>query len=71
MADTEKKITSDMTIFEILQKYPETEEVIKEHFQGGCFACPASRMESIGDGAAVHGLDVDFILDELNKRASA
>lgn len=71
MGDTEKKITPDMKILEIMQKYPETEEVIKKYFQGGCFACPAARMESIADGAMVHGLDVDFIIDELNKSAFA
>jgi hybrid cluster-associated redox disulfide protein len=68
MADT-KKITPDMSIDEVLKLYPETADVFRKYFHGGCFSCPASRMETLGDGAMVHGLDVDFIVDELNKSA--
>jgi hybrid cluster-associated redox disulfide protein len=66
MADS-KKITADMSIDEVLKLYPETAEVFRKYFHGGCFACPAARMETLGDGAMVHGLDVDFIVGELNK----
>jgi hybrid cluster-associated redox disulfide protein len=66
MADT-KKITADMSIDEVLKLYPETADVFRKYFHGGCFACPAARMETLGDGAMVHGLDVDFIVGELNK----
>lgn len=70
MADT-KKITADMSIDEVLKLYPETADVFRKYFHGGCFACPAARMETLGDGAMVHGLDVDFILGELNKSAGS
>jgi hybrid cluster-associated redox disulfide protein len=66
MADT-KKITADMSIDEVLKLYPETADVFRKYFHGGCFACPAARMETLGDGAMVHGLDVDFIVGELNR----
>jgi hybrid cluster-associated redox disulfide protein len=66
MADM-KKITADMSIDEVLKLYPETADVFRKYFHGGCFACPAARMETLGDGAMVHGLDVDFIVGELNK----
>ncbi len=68
MSET-KKITADMSIDEVLKLYPETADVFKKYFHGGCFACPASRMETLGDGASVHGLDIDFIVGELNKKA--
>jgi hybrid cluster-associated redox disulfide protein len=68
MADT-KKITADMSIDEVLKLYPETADVFRKYFHGGCFACPAARMETLGDGAMVHGLDVDFIVGELNRSA--
>ena len=64
-----KKITADMSIDEVLKLYPQTGEVFRKYFHGGCFACPAARMETLGDGAMVHGLDVDFIVGELNKSA--
>jgi hybrid cluster-associated redox disulfide protein len=69
MADA-RKITADMSIDEVLRLYPETADIFRKYFHGGCFACPASRMETLGDGATVHGLDVDFIVEELNKKAN-
>ena len=65
----QKKITADMSIFEVMEKYPETADVFRKHFHGGCFACPAARMETLSDGASVHGLNIDDILDELNALA--
>jgi hybrid cluster-associated redox disulfide protein len=65
----DKKITADMSIFEVMEKYPETADVFRKHFHGGCFACPAARMETLSDGASVHGLNIDDILEELNAAA--
>jgi len=62
------KITADMPIAEVLEKYPETVDVFTKYFRGGCFACPAARFENISDGASAHGLDVKEILDELNSK---
>ena len=62
----DRKITADMLIFDVIEKYPETADIFKKHFHGGCFACPASRMETLSDGADVHGLNIDDILEELN-----
>ena len=31
---------------------------------------PAARMENLSEGAMVHGLDIDVLLDELNKSVS-
>jgi hybrid cluster-associated redox disulfide protein len=70
MSDSGKKITADMSIFEVMQNFPETADVFRKFFQGGCFACPAAKMEKLSEGAMVHGLDIEFLLDELNKSVS-
>ena len=31
-----------------------------------CLGCPASQMESLEDACAVHGIDVDPVVDEIN-----
>lgn len=31
-----------------------------------CLGCPSSRNESIADACAVHGTDVDTLIDKLN-----
>lgn len=58
-------ITKDMGIMEIVQKHPETIEVLMTSGMG-CLGCMAAHFESIGDGAAAHGLDVDALMAKLN-----
>jgi len=62
---TEKKITKDMTISEVLNKYPETILVFSK-FNIGCAGCFAAAFEKIEDIARVHGTDVKELLKELN-----
>ena len=31
-----------------------------------CLGCPSSQMESLSDACAVHGLDVNAVLDAVN-----
>ncbi len=60
------KITAEMSITEIVQKYPQTAEVLMQ--QGmGCLGCAAARFENLGQGAAAHGIDVEQLLAALNK----
>jgi hybrid cluster-associated redox disulfide protein len=63
-----KKIHEEMSIGEILAKYPKTREVFQKHFGEDCFNCPGSRMETIGFGALMHRIDVDTIVRELNAK---
>lgn len=59
------KITPDMGIMEIVQTWPQTVDVLVE--QGmGCIGCAAAHFETIGEGAAAHGLDVDALMEALN-----
>ena len=59
------KITKDMNIIEIVQKYPETLEVFARNGLG-CIGCAAARFENLEAGAKVHGLNADQLVDELN-----
>lgn len=63
---SEQKITNEMSIIEIAQKYPETLEVFTK-FGLGCIGCAAARYENVEAGARVHGIDPNVLLDELNK----
>lgn len=62
-------ITKDMTITEIVQKYPQTVNVFTQ-FGLHCLGCAAARFENIEQGALVHGIDVDALIEALNKAAS-
>lgn len=59
-------IEKTMTIWELLEKAPDKTDIL---LQAGmhCIGCPASLMETIEEACAVHGIDVDSLLTELNK----
>jgi len=62
----EKKITKEMPITEIVQKYPETIEVFMKHGLH-CIGCAAARFENLEQGATAHGIDIDVFVKELNE----
>jgi hybrid cluster-associated redox disulfide protein len=62
----ETKITEDMNIREVIEKYPETVSVFAK-YNMGCIGCIAASFESLKDIAAVHGTDVDAFVKDLNE----
>ncbi len=64
------KITKDMNIIEVVQRYPDTMMVFM--YAGmGCFGCHAAQFENIEEGALVHGIDPDKLVEALNEVAAA
>ncbi|UCH12313.1 MAG: DUF1858 domain-containing protein [Candidatus Omnitrophota bacterium] len=63
MAD---KIKKEMSLAEIVQKYPETTEVFQKHGLH-CIGCPIASFETLEQGAAAHGMDLKVLLEDLNK----
>ena len=66
MAD---KITKDMGFLELLEKFP---EVAEDLFETGmhCVGCPMAMQETLEQGALAHGVDVDELVEKLNKKIS-
>ncbi|MBP1744415.1 MAG: hypothetical protein H6Q58_1393 [Firmicutes bacterium] len=60
------KITKDMLIGQIIREYPETAGILQS-FGMGCVYCPSAAGESIEQAAMVHGLNLDALLEALNK----
>lgn len=60
------KITKDMSIIEVVQKYPQTVEVFRNYGMG-CLGCAAARFENIEQGASAHGIDINALIEALNK----
>ncbi|MFO8052116.1 MAG: DUF1858 domain-containing protein [Thermoplasmatota archaeon] len=65
-----EKITKDMGIAEVIQKYPHLVPVFIQHGLG-CIGCAMANFESIEQGASAHGMDVDALMKDLNKVAAA
>ncbi|BCZ46711.1 hypothetical protein psyc5s11_27780 [Clostridium gelidum] len=59
-------ITKDLTIGEVL-RIKENAPQILMNFGMGCVVCPSSQAESIEDAAKVHGLNLEELLESLNK----
>ncbi len=58
-------ITKDMGIIEIAQNFPEVLPVFQQ-FGMGCIGCMAAHFETLEQGAAAHGVDVDEMVNALN-----
>lgn len=64
------KITKDMNIIEVVQRYPDTMMVFM--YAGmGCFGCHAAQFETIEEGASAHGIDTDKLVEALNEVVEA
>ena len=59
-------ITKENSITDTVEKYPETAEVFMKHGMH-CLGCMAARFENIEQGAMAHGIDVDKLMEDLNK----
>ena len=59
------KITEEIGIMELVQKYPQTIEVLQKAGMG-CIGCAAAHFESVGEGARAHGIDVPRLMEALN-----
>jgi hybrid cluster-associated redox disulfide protein len=60
------KITEDMTIREVIEKFPETAMVFSK-YNIGCVGCLAASFERVKDIAGVHGTDIKALVKDLNE----
>ena len=60
------KFEKETLIGDILKEAPEKADILLEAGMH-CLSCPASQMESLEEACEVHGIDVDELLEELNK----
>ncbi|MDD5455470.1 MAG: DUF1858 domain-containing protein [Candidatus Margulisbacteria bacterium] len=57
-------ISKDMKIIDMLNEYPDSISIMQKHGVG-CLGCMLAHSETIGEGLAAHGLDVDAVLKEI------
>ena len=63
-------ITKDMKIEEVVTQYPESTMVFMKHGLH-CVGCHVSALESVEEGAMAHGINVDALVEDLNKVISS
>lgn len=57
-----------MTISEVIRKYPRSAMVFIE-YGFHCVGCPASQSETVEEGAQLHRINLQTLLEALNKAA--
>lgn len=66
MPEGKPRIHKEMSIGEVLDRYPEAQKVFRKHFGEDCYHCPGCRTESISFGALMHQKDANAIVEDLN-----
>jgi hybrid cluster-associated redox disulfide protein len=64
------KVTKDMLISEIMEKFPELAEFLVFEYGLHCVGCVVASFETLEQGALAHdikGNDLDDMIDQLNK----
>jgi len=62
-------ITKEMTITEILTRYPETLPVF-QRYGLDCYDCQIAEFEQLEHGATVHKVDINELVAELNNNTT-
>lgn len=68
-----QKITKNILILEIAERYPKLVDVLVEKYGLHCLGCSMSAVETLEEGAMGHGMtkkEVEKMVDELNKLAN-
>ncbi len=63
---TDEEITKEMTIGEVVVRWPETAGTFLE-WGLHCYGCAVARFENIEQGAIAHGIDPDALVKALNE----
>ena len=64
------QITRATKIGELLNVFPESAPILME-IGMHCLGCPASRGETVEEACMVHGIEVEELLEELNKQIAS
>ena len=59
-------ITKDLTIGEVIRMKADAPQILMS-FGMGCVGCPSSQSETIEEASKVHGLNLEELLEALNK----
>jgi len=59
-------IMADMSIGDVIGKYPNTINIFFRHGLG-CVGCAVAQFENIRQGAQAHGINVDLLVKDLNQ----
>ena len=65
------KITKDILILDLVEQNPNLIEILTGEYGFHCVGCMAASMETLEEGAQVHGMtdkEIDKMVEDLNKK---
>ena len=62
MAKQKTEITKEIMIGDLVDNYPKLAKILVEEYGFHCIGCMAAGMETLEEGAMVHGMDSKEIL---------
>lgn len=71
MAKQKIEITKDILIGDLVENYPDLASVLVEKYGFHCIGCMAAGMETLEEGATVHGMElkeIEKLVKDLKKR---
>ena len=74
MNNKNKKITKDILILDLTEKFPKLGDVLVNEYNFHCVGCMAASMETLEEGALVHGMtekEIEKMVADLNERIKA
>jgi hybrid cluster-associated redox disulfide protein len=72
MKKEKMEITKNILIEDLVEKYPKLAEVLVEEYGFHCIGCMASGMETLEQGAQVHGMsqkEIKKMVEDLKRLA--
>jgi hybrid cluster-associated redox disulfide protein len=64
--DETPRITADMTMAEVLDRYPQVENILVK-YRLHCVGCEVSTLETLEVAAQTHKKDLQALLNDLNQ----
>jgi hybrid cluster-associated redox disulfide protein len=59
-------VRKEMTIGEVIEKYPESAQIMLQHGLH-CIGCHVALWETVEQGASAHGIDPNKLVSDINK----
>lgn len=59
-------ITGDMILSDVIRLKPKTLGTLMAYGLA-CIGCPVSQLETVEEAAIVHGIEPEFLIEQLNK----
>jgi hybrid cluster-associated redox disulfide protein len=60
------QLTTDLTIAEVMDRWPETIQIFFR-YRMACVGCPIAPFETLAEVAVIYGLDLECFINELRQ----